>query len=101
MIGRDAIARVKDALRHPVLSHRLHAIEMADALAAVDTLAESLAHIVREDHQDARIRAAEVMSSAEDEVTLKLLEEMTTLPECGVRDAAIAALEKRRSAVLR
>ncbi len=98
MIDNDAISRVHDALRHPVLAQRLKAISMAESLGCVDQLSESMAHIIREDHQDARIRAAEVMADATDESTLKLLEEMTRLPDCGVRDAAIVALEKRQSA---
>ncbi len=98
MIDTDAIARVHDALRHPILAHRINAITMAESLACVDRLSESMAHIVREDHQDARIRALEVMAEANAKSTLKLLEEMTRLPDCGVRDAAISALDKRLSA---
>jgi hypothetical protein len=97
-IDLDAIARVHDALRHPVLAHRINAIEMAETLGCVDQLSESLAHVVHEDHQDARILAAEVMGEASDDVTMRLLEEMISLPDCGVRDAAVAALEKRQSA---
>ncbi len=98
MIDADAITRVRDALRHPVLRDRLNAIAMTEALGCVDLLAESLAHIAREDHQDARIRAAEVMGAATDDATLQLLEEMTRLPECGVRDAAVVAIQKRQLA---
>lgn len=97
MIDIDAITRVHDALRHPVLSHRLNAIAMAQTLGCVDQLSESLAHVVREDHQDARILAAEVMGEATNEATMGLLEEMTRLPDCGVRDAALSALEKRQA----
>lgn len=99
MIDSDAIDRIRDALRHPVLDNRLSAIAAADALAIVDLLSDSFQHIVREDHQQARILAAEVMSDAEGETTLALLREMVELPESPVRDAAFAALSKRQPAV--
>jgi hypothetical protein len=95
MIDPDAIDRVRDALRHPVLRHRLEAIAMADALAVVDLLSDSFEHIAREDHQEARIRAATVMSQAHGAKTLQLLHEMIDLPECPVRDAAIQAIQRR------
>lgn len=95
MIDPDAINRVQDALRHPVLKKRLEAIAMADALAVVDLLSDSFAHIVREDHQEARMQAAEAMSQAEGEFTMQLLKELIDLPECPVRDAAIQAIDKR------
>ena len=97
MIDPDAIERVRDALRHPVLKNRLEAIAMADALAVVDLLSDAFTHIAREDHQEARVRAAEVMSDATGDATLRLLQEMTDLPECPVRDAALAALEQRQT----
>lgn len=68
---------------------------MADALAVVDLLSDSFAHIVREDHQEARMQAAEAMSQAEGEFTLQLLKELIDLPECPVRDVAIQAIDKR------
>ncbi len=98
MIDDAAVDRVRDALRHPVLSHRLEAIAMADALAIVDLLSDSFTRISRDDHQEARIRAAEVMSDASSIQTLDLLEEMIRMPESPVRDAAVVAVEKRRSA---
>lgn len=98
MIDDAAVDRVRDALRHPVLSHRLEAIAMADALAIVDLLSDSFTRISRDDHQEARIRAAEVMSDATSTQTLELLEEMLRLPESPVRDAAAVAVEKRLAA---
>jgi hypothetical protein len=96
-VDPDALDRIRDALRHPVLKNRLAAIATADAFAAVDLLAESFAHISREDHQEARIRAAKVMSNAESEQTLAMLREMVQLPESPVRDAAVEALQKREA----
>ncbi len=96
MVDPDAIQRVKDALRHPVLKNRLEAIAMADALAVVDLLSDSFTHIAREDHSEARVRAAEVMSVANSEATMQLLREMTDLPECPVRDAALKAIQLRK-----
>ncbi len=96
-IDPDAIDRVRDALRHPVLNNRLAAIATADAFAVVDLLSDSFKHISREDHQEARMRAAEAMSSATSDETLELLREMVELPESPVRDAAVAALEARES----
>jgi hypothetical protein len=101
MVDANAIARIQDALRHPVLSRRLDAIALAEAIACVDQLVEPLAHIVREDHQDARIRVAEIMGDATSQATFELLEELTLLPHCGVRDAALESLEKRRKSVER
>jgi hypothetical protein len=97
MVDPEALGRVRDALRHPVMRHRLQAIAMADALAAVDLLSDSFERIAREDHQEARVRAAEAMSHASGEKTLHLLQEMTNLPECPVRDAAMVAIERRTS----
>ncbi len=98
-IDPNAIQRVRDALRHPVLSNRLAAIATADALAAVDLLSDAFQHISREDHQKARIQAADVMSHAGSEATLALLREMVNMPESAVRDAAVAALQRRKNAV--
>jgi hypothetical protein len=97
MVDSDAIDRVKDGLRHPVLTKRLEAIAMADALAIVDLLSDSFAHISREDHQEARAQAASVMADACSDETLQLLQEMTGLPECQARDAAVVALKKRQT----
>ena len=98
MVDPDAIDRVRDYLRHPVLEHRMAAISAADALAAVDQLADSFEHLSQQDHQEARIRAAEVMSDATGQRTLELLREMVNLPESPVRDAAIEALQHRELA---
>lgn len=98
MIDPDALQRVRDALRHPVLTHRLQAIAMADALAAVDLLSDAFEHIAREDHQEARVRAAEVMGDANGEITMELLQEMIGLPDCPVKDAAVEAIQKRETA---
>jgi len=96
-VDPDAVGRVRDALRHPVLGKRLEAIAAADALGIVDQLAEAFAHVIREDHQEARVRAAEVLSEAESEETLQILRETVTLPESPVRDAAIRAVAFRES----
>ncbi|MGB0596859.1 MAG: hypothetical protein ACPGLY_09220 [Rubripirellula sp.] len=95
-IDPDLIERVRDALRHPVLNHRLQAIAMADALTVVDRLSDSFERIARQDHQVARMQAAEAMGSASGEVTLGLLHQMTELPDCPVKDAAIKAIQKRQ-----
>jgi hypothetical protein len=95
-IDPDATLRVRDALRHPVLNKRLEAIAMADALGAVDELSDLFAHIAREDHMEARMRAAEAMAEASSDETLRLLEEMVQLPQGPVRDAAIVALQQRQ-----
>lgn len=94
-IDRDAVSKVRDALRHPVLERRLEAIATAESLAIVETLNESFAPIARDDHQLARVRAAQAMSSATDPLTRTLLEEMLLLPESQVRDAAENALALR------
>lgn len=98
LIDDQALDRVRDALRHPVLERRLEAIATADALAAVEMLTDSFTRIVRDDHQAARVRAAEAMASARDKVTMGLLEEMVALPESQVHDAATEAIRIRRSA---
>jgi hypothetical protein len=96
MVDEKAIERVRDSLRHPVLERRLEAIAAADALGSIEVLADSFIRIAREDHQAARVRAAEAMASARDAVTLGLLEEMVRLPESQVRDAASEALAVRQ-----
>ena len=70
---------------------------MADALAVVDLLSDSFSHIAQKDHQEARVRAAQVMSDANGHETLQLLREMTELPECPVRDAAVESLQRRQT----
>ena len=95
-IDPDAIDRVRDSLRHPVLTKRLEAIAMAGAMGVVDLLYDSFAHIAREDHQEARMRAAEALSAATSEDTLRLLGEMIELPECPARDTAILAIQQRQ-----
>ncbi|TWU37575.1 hypothetical protein Q31b_43630 [Novipirellula aureliae] len=95
MVDGDAIGKIRDGLRHPVLKKRLAAISAADALATVDLLGDAFERIAREDHQDARVLACQVMANAESRVSLQLLNEMANLPPCPVRDAAIEAIEKR------
>ncbi len=95
-IDPNTIERVRGALRHPVLNHRLQAIAMADALAAVDSLSDSFERIAQQDHQEARMQAAQAMGSANGKVTLGLLQQMTELPDCPVKDAAIEAIQKRQ-----
>jgi hypothetical protein len=97
MIDPDAIDRVHDALRHPVLERRLEAITMANSLALVDLLADSFSHISSKDHQRARICAAEAMGEASGDETLQLLESMVRMPVSPVRDAAASALERRQN----
>lgn len=101
MIDSGAIDRVRDALRHPVLAQRLEAIATADALCVVDLLSDSFTHISREDHQEARMRAADAMAGATGEQTFKLLQEMIDLPESPVRDAAVAAIGRRQASSAR
>lgn len=95
MIDADAIERVRDALRHPVLEHRVEAIAMADSLALVDLLSDSFLHISTEDHQQARICAAEAMGDASGKETMQLLESMVRMPVSPVRDAAELAIQRR------
>ena len=95
MIDADAIERVRDALRHPVLDRRLEAIAMADSLALVDLLSDSFSHISTQDHQQARIRAAEAMGEASGSETMQLLQSMVQLPVSPVRDAAELAMQQR------
>ncbi len=97
-IDPEALDQVRDGLRHPVLTKRLDAIAMADALGAVDLLCDSFTRIAREDHQEARMRAAEAMATASSDETMQLLKEMLELPQCPVRDVAIAAIERRQHA---
>ena len=97
MIDPDAIDRVRDALRHPVLDRRLEAITMADSLALVDLLSDSFSHISTEDHQQARIRAAEAMGEASGSETMQLLQSMVQMPVSPVRDAAESAIEQREN----
>ncbi|GAA5507199.1 hypothetical protein [Novipirellula caenicola] len=96
-IDTEAIARIRDGLRHPVLNKRLDAIAAADALAAVDLLSDSFERISREDHQEARVLACQVMSRAESNSTMSLLKEMSALPPCPVSDAAIKAIRYREA----
>ncbi|QDT06611.1 hypothetical protein K227x_50220 [Rubripirellula lacrimiformis] len=98
MVDPNAVERVRDALRHPVLTRRLQAIAMADALAIVDLLPDSFTRISKEDHQEARMKAAAAMADARGNETLKLLQDMVQMPESPVRDAAVAALQQRQSA---
>ncbi len=97
MVDSDAIAQVRDGLRHPVLKHRIAAINAADSLAAVDNLVDLFDHILHEDHQEARILAAQAMAKATSERTLELLREMTELPDCAARDAAVQAYQYRQT----
>lgn len=100
MIDTAAVQRIRDALRHPVLANRLAAIAMAEALAIVDLLSDSFTRISREDHQEARMKAAQAMGNAEGDETLKLLENMTEMPESSVRDVAVESLTRRKLAKL-
>jgi hypothetical protein len=96
IIDPEATDHIREALRHPVLTRRLNAIAMADALDAVDRLGQAFVHVARDDHQEARMRAADAMSRATSRQTLEVLGEMLTLPSCPVRDAAVAALRVRQ-----
>lgn len=97
MVDPTAVERVREKLRHPVLAQRLEAIAAADALAAVDRLADAFKPIARADHQEARRRAALVLADAEGEETLSILREMAELPDSTVRDTAVESLRRRES----
>lgn len=96
-IDPSAIDRVREKLRHPVLAQRLQAIAAADALAALDQLADSLLPIVRADHQEARRRIAMLLAEADGEETLNILREMSEFPDSTARDTALEALNRRDS----
>ena len=100
-VDSDAISQVRDGLRHPVLKHRLAAIAAADSLSAVDQLIDLFDHISHEDHQDARILAAQAMSKAKSERSMELLQEMTELPDCAARDAAVEAYRHRQAKLVK
>lgn len=95
MIDPQSIECIEQALRHPLLQRRLQAITAATAVAGAEELVDSFAHVIHEDHREARLRAVEALRHASSERTLTLLREMTTLPESGVRDAAKEALHHR------
>ncbi len=94
-IDPSAIDRIREKLRHPVLAQRLQAIAAADALAALDQLADALLPIARADHQEARRRIAVLLAEADGEETLNILREMSEFPDSTVRDTAIEALSRR------
>lgn len=96
-IDPTAIDRVREKLRHPVLAQRLQAIAAADALAALDLLADAILPIARADHQEARRRIAMLLAKAEGEETLQILREMSEFPDSTVRDTALEALARRES----
>lgn len=96
MIDPESVEKVKDTLQHSVLSYRLDAIAAADAFDVVDDLADSFKRIIRDDQQEARLRAVEALGEASHPNTLRLLEEMANLPECPVKDAALVAIERRK-----
>jgi len=101
MVDPDALQRVSDAIRHPVLKNRIAAIAMADALAVVDLLSESFEHIVQEDHLEARITAAEVMANAHGDATWNVLKKLADLPGCPVRDIALDAIQRRSKEMMK
>ena len=92
-----AAETIAHRLRHPVLARRLEAIAAAESLGFVETLAKSFVRLSTEDHQQARIRAAEAMAQGDDETTRGLLMDMLALPESQVRDAAEASLRTRNA----
>lgn len=101
MVDPNALQRVSDAIRHPVLKNRIAAIAMADALAVVDLLSDSFEHIVQEDHLEARITAAEVMANARGDATWRILKKLADLPGCPVRDIALDAIQRRSQETLK
>nr|WP_271958140.1 hypothetical protein [Rubripirellula sp.] len=101
MVDPDALQRVSDAIRHPVLKNRIAAIAMADALAVVDLLSDSFEHIVQEDHLEARISAAEVMANAHGDATFGVLKKLADLPGCPVRDIALDAIQRRSEEMMK
>ncbi|MDC0317639.1 hypothetical protein OAM37_03830, partial [bacterium] len=101
MVDPDALQRVSDAIRHPVLKNRIAAIAMADALAVVDLLSDSFEHIVQEDHLEARITAAEVMANAHGDATWGILRKLADLPGCPIRDIALDAIQRRSEEMIK
>ena len=69
MVAPNALQRVSDAIRHPLLKTRIADIAMADAFAVVDLLSESFEHIVLKDHLEARTTAAKAMANAHGDAT--------------------------------
>lgn len=97
MIDADAINCVRDQLRHPVLSSRMDAILVAESLSIVDTLADSFAKIMTDDHQEARLRATEAMGLASGNPTKRILQDMLSKPPSAITDAVKIALQERET----
>ncbi|MEM9588017.1 MAG: hypothetical protein AAGA03_12120, partial [Planctomycetota bacterium] len=95
LVDSDAIQHIRDCLRHPVLDRRLEAIAATNAMAVVDLMSDALSHIALQDHQEARMRAAEALRYARGESTLKTLQSLTAMPPSPIRDIAEESLRIR------
>ena len=95
MVDPNALQRVSDAIRHPLLKTRIADIAMADAFAVVDLLSESFEHIVLKDHLEARTTAAKAMANAHGDATWGGLKKLADQPGCPVRNIALDALQRR------
>ena len=94
-VDASAVHWLQDQLRHPVLKQRMQAIDVIAALSLVDTFVEPLEHVALHDHQEARLRVAELMASADGEDSVRILRVLASSPQCSIRDAATASLESR------
>lgn len=94
-VDTSAIHWLQDQLRHPVLQQRMRAIEVIDALSLVDHFISPLEHVALHDHQEARLRVAELLASASDEESVRILHALAASPQGSIRDRATASLATR------
>jgi len=94
-IDSETLDVVRDGLRHAVMLRRLEAMEFAQTLGLVDLLIEPFTAIIHNDHQRARLAAAEALGTGTGAVSASLLHELTTSPLGSLRDAAKSSLSRR------
>jgi hypothetical protein len=102
MLGRvsrqvdpDALQRITDQLRHPVLTRRLAAIDAIVALQATDELVEPLSKLIESDFDEARERAIIALGSGRGPATRQVLERLEQQTLGHIHDAVDVAIASR------
>lgn len=95
----DAVDRLRERLRHPVLNRRLQAIAATEAFDVIDELSALLIKIAKDDHQEARIAAIAVLSRSSLPEAWTAIHEIAAGPDSSIRDAALATLSSSRGEI--
>lgn len=94
-IDPQAVDRIAEELRHPLLDRRLLGIEAAIVCDALEPLEPLLLYAAIHDHREARLRIAGALARGTSRDSLEMLRQLAAGPDGAIRDVASRSLQIR------